>query len=197
MIVVVVALVLRSLTHNSANAGTRRAADKRTLQPAAEDRAKRRASSPANKRSLAGPNATLLRLLIVVVVIRTIVTVVVVATSRTVAHAIVVSAVVAVLLRERRNNCGSKQERNEKNRSSKRSHLPLDAEFNLKSKTFSASSSTTIARSNQFNEAIDSLLSAHLRAKPANVTSQILRLTSIKASHENESYILSCHVRFG
>jgi Flp pilus assembly protein TadB len=137
MIVVVVALVLCGLAHDSANTGTRRAANQRTLQPAAEDRAKRRASSPADKSSLAGPNATLFRLLIVVVVIRTIVTVVVVATSRTVAHAIVVSAVVAVLLRKRRNNCGSKEERNEKNRSSKRSHLPLDAEFNLKRKTFS------------------------------------------------------------
>ena len=98
-IVVVIPIVLRSLSNYRANSGASRTTYNRSLQTAAEDRAKRSATRRANQRSLAWPNPTLP----VIVMIRPVVIVVVIAAAAAIPHAVIVGIVMIVLLRNRWN----------------------------------------------------------------------------------------------
>lgn len=131
VVVVIVAIVLGGLADDCANASTRRSTDQSSLEAAAEDRTKRGATGPANKRAFAGANTALLGLLVVVVIVMvgTIVVVVVVATLRAVPHAVVVGTIVMARLRKRGANADSEEKRGNEDRFSKRAHLKLDAGF--------------------------------------------------------------------
>jgi Flp pilus assembly protein TadB len=124
---IVVAVILRSLPNYRANARTRRSADDRALQAAAEDRTQHRAAGTADQRALPRSNSALP--VIVVIVIMTIAVVVVAAASASAPHAVVVRTIVVVLLPRCRHHRSGKKKRNRKDRISYLGHSRLDAGF--------------------------------------------------------------------